>query len=173
MPLMDAPPRDVFWHRLCLLNIYATICYVHDIVLYVASRFRYNLLVLFSSRNGEIRIKNLTLARYVPTPENGSALVAVRSVAAKQSDLFVVEDVHRLVRRRPDDSGHCVAEMLVQLFDYLYARHRQLVFTATVGPRGLAQLPARLVSRLSCGLVVGLQPMQAASRLALLQDKAQ
>jgi chromosomal replication initiator protein len=37
----------------------------------------------------------------------------------------------------------------------------------------IVHLPARLVSRLGCGLVVGLRPLQLSSRLALLQDKAQ
>src|SRR5207245_143897 len=53
------------------------------------------------------------------------------------------------------------------------ARQRQLVCTATVGPGQLTHLPARLVSRLSSGLVVGLEPLSAASRLAFLQDRAQ
>jgi chromosomal replication initiator protein len=44
--------------------------------------------------------------------------------------------------------------------------------TATVGPRQLA-LPERLLGRLVGGLVVGIEPLSAASRLRLLQDKAQ
>src|SRR5205823_3775662 len=75
-------------------------------------------------------------------------------LAAKQSDLFLVEDVHQL-RRGREPSGNSTTEALVQIFDYLYARQRQLVFTALVGPRELVHLPARLVSRLGCGLVVG------------------
>src|SRR5205807_6479050 len=93
--------------------------------------------------------------------------------AAKESNLFVVEDLQHLSGRRRDHAAPAASQMLESLFDYLYARQRQLVFTATVGPQGLLYLPARLVSRLGCGLVVGLQPMPRASRLALLQDKAQ
>ncbi len=85
-------------------------------------------------------------------------------VALRQSDLLVVEDLQHLPAR--------TAEALVQLLDDRIARQRQIVCTATVGPGQLAHLPARLVSRLGSGLVVGLQPLQATSRLALLQDKA-
>jgi chromosomal replication initiator protein len=93
--------------------------------------------------------------------------------AAKESNLFIVEDLQHLSERRRDNTGDTASQLLVQIFDYLWARQRQLVFTATVGPRGLRYLPARLLSRLGCGLVVGLQPLQMPSRLALLQDKAQ
>jgi chromosomal replication initiator protein len=91
--------------------------------------------------------------------------------AAKQSDLFIVEDLQRVNRQsRSDQPARAV---LLKIVDYLQARQRQLVFTATVGPRELGDLPARLVSRLSGGLVVGIRPLQFASRLALLQHKAQ
>jgi chromosomal replication initiator protein len=183
----------------------------------------------------------LTFARFVPTPENRSALAAVQQVAeylghdgsrsvpsplfvhgpagtgkshlvsalvadatrrsphllvnvlqardfeelarcqeqgddplesARQADLLVVEDLQHLGAR----GGHwlpAVQEAFVQVFDHRYARHLPMVFTATEGPGHLAALSARLISRLGCGLVVGLEPPQAASRLAILQDKAQ
>jgi chromosomal replication initiator protein len=85
-------------------------------------------------------------------------------LAARQSDLLVVEDLQHLAAK--------AAEPLVQLLDDRLARQRQLVFTATAGPGQLAPLPSRLASRLGSGLVVGLGPLQASSRLALLQDKA-
>jgi chromosomal replication initiator protein len=91
--------------------------------------------------------------------------------AAKQSDLFIVEDLQRLGGQQP--SGKIASEVLLAIFDHLQARRRQLVFTATVGPRDLEQLPARLLSRLGSGLVVGIRPLQLSSRLLLLQQKAQ
>jgi chromosomal replication initiator protein len=195
------------------------------------------------SADGENRIENLTFARFLSTPENDPALLAVRNLAAsvssgryrramnplyvhgpagvgkthlmaalvseatrqapqlivtiwqagdlegmaaaqentaeatdgllaaKQSDLLIVEDVQRVSRQSRSEQR--VSEMLLKIFDYLHARQRQLVFTATVGPRQLGDLPARLVSRLGGGLVVGIRPLQFASRLALLQYKAQ
>jgi chromosomal replication initiator protein len=82
-----------------------------------------------------------------------------------ECDVLVVEDVQHLPAR--------AAETLVQQFDDGLARRRQMVFTARVGPGRLTHLPARLTSRLASGLVVGLEPLSAASRLAFLQDRAQ
>jgi chromosomal replication initiator protein len=88
--------------------------------------------------------------------------------SARHSDLLVIEDLQHLSSR--------AWETLVQLFDFLYARGGQLVFTALTGPGQLGhrdeRFPARLTSRLACGLVVRLEPLQARSRLALLQDQA-
>jgi chromosomal replication initiator protein len=86
-------------------------------------------------------------------------------------DLFVLEDLQRWVPAasrltRP-------LEQFVQLFDQLQARECQMVFTATVGPGQLDGIPARLVHRLGSGLVVGIDPPGAQSRLKILQDKAQ
>ena len=80
------------------------------------------------------------------------------------ADLLIVEDLQHLPSRS--------ATTLATLFDDLEAAHCQMIFTAAVGPR-LLQLPARLTSRLASGLVVGLEPLQAASRLRILEDKAQ
>jgi chromosomal replication initiator protein len=88
---------------------------------------------------------------------------------ARHSDLIVVEDLQHLPLR--------AMEPLVQLLDDLQARQRQVLGTALSGPQHLAhrgeRFPARLTSRLACGLVVGLEPLQVPSRLALLQDRAQ
>jgi chromosomal replication initiator protein len=85
--------------------------------------------------------------------------------AAWHSDLLIVEGLQHLTDR--------TAEALAQLCDGRLARRQQMVFTATVGPAQLRQLPGRLTSRLGCGLVVGLEPLSPASRLAVLRDKAQ
>ena len=80
------------------------------------------------------------------------------------ADLLIVEDVQHLKAAR--------VEAWVQLIDERLARHQQMVFTANVGPRRLEHLPARLTSRLSCGLVAGLEPLSPKGRLAFLQDGA-
>jgi chromosomal replication initiator protein len=79
-------------------------------------------------------------------------------------DLLVVEDVQHLPARQ--------APAMTAALDALAARQVPVVLTATVGPRQLS-LPERLLSRLAGGLVVGLEPLSAASRLQVLNDKAQ
>ena len=90
---------------------------------------------------------------------------------AASCDLFILEDLQRLM---PSASrlAHPL-ERLVHFFDELQARERQMVFTATVGPGQLDGVPARLVDRLSSGLLVRIDAPSAASRLKILQDKAQ
>ncbi len=168
----------------------------------------------------------LTFARFVACPENRSALLAIKDLAActrsrrpvRTSPLFIhgaagsgkTHLMHALVdeltRACPDltisvlsaaelgdladlcqsdlvileDLQHVprgAAEPLVQALDDLAAYSRAVVCTAVVGPQNLSwrgePFPARLTSRLASGLVAGLEPLQAASRLAVLQDKAQ
>jgi chromosomal replication initiator protein len=193
-------------------------------------------------QTGEDRSLPLSFSRFVPTPENRSALQAMRDLAAGvcagrwqrvTNPLFihgpagtgkshlvnaVIEEVTRQAPQvvvsvfqacdlargasepassggEPDDAAAMEAcdllfiedlqhlrgrggqpanlETLVQAFDDRLARQRPMVFTANVGPGCLVNLSPRLVSRLSCGLVVGLELLQAPSRLALLQEKAQ
>jgi chromosomal replication initiator protein len=84
------------------------------------------------------------------------------------SDLLAVEDLQHLP---PASAGP-----LAQALDVLRARGRPVVCTASAGPQQLAprgeRLPARLVSRLAAGLVVGLEPLPAAGRLAVLEEGA-
>jgi chromosomal replication initiator protein len=128
-------------------------------------------------RRSKIEDRGSRIERQKGTPDRSqssilgppSSILSDPLEAARQSDLIVVEDLQHL-------PPHAV-EPLVQLLDYLGARRRQVVATALVGPQELAyrgvRFPARLTSRLAGGLVVGLEPLRAESRLALLQDKAQ
>jgi chromosomal replication initiator protein len=81
------------------------------------------------------------------------------------ADLIVVEDLQYLPR--------AATEALVQFVDQCRARERQLLVTAAVGPARLEQLPGRLSTRLSAGLVVRLDPLSPPSRLAFLRDRAE
>jgi chromosomal replication initiator protein len=81
----------------------------------------------------------------------------------EQADLLVVEDVQFLPGR--------AVEAFVRLIDRGLARQQQLVFTASVGPALLGDLPARVTSRLSSGLVVALSPFSPQSRLAYLRHR--
>jgi chromosomal replication initiator protein len=82
-----------------------------------------------------------------------------------EGNLLIVEDLQHL--------PPVAAATLVQVFDRCQAHEQQMVFTASVGPRQLGHLPARLTSRLACGLVVGLEPFGPSSRLAFLRDRAE
>ena len=84
---------------------------------------------------------------------------------ARECDLVIVEDVQHLPLR--------AATVLVRLIDHLRPRRRPVVVTASDGPARLTDLPARLTSRLSSGLVVGLEPLSAASRRTLLHGLAE
>ena len=88
---------------------------------------------------------------------------------ARDADLLVVEDLQHL--------SMAAADALVQAIDHLQARQRPVVVTGNAGPRQLVhrgqRLAARLTNRLAGGLVVALQALGAASRLALLQAQAQ
>jgi chromosomal replication initiator protein len=81
------------------------------------------------------------------------------------SDLLIVEDLQHLPARS--------AEAFAGVLDARSARREPTVLTATAGPARLTHLPARLTSRLISGLVVGLEPFAPASRLTVLEDKAQ
>jgi len=83
---------------------------------------------------------------------------------ARESDLLIIEDVQHLPER--------AIEPLVAILDDRRARGRQMILTASAGPGQLTRLPQRLTSRLAGGLVVGLEPLGSASRLAFLQDRA-
>jgi chromosomal replication initiator protein len=84
--------------------------------------------------------------------------------ALRKSDLLVVEDLQHLPA--------WAAETLAQLLDARQARHQQTVLTATAGPAQLAPLSGRLLSRVTAGLVVRLEPFAPAGRLRFLQDGA-
>jgi chromosomal replication initiator protein len=87
---------------------------------------------------------------------------------ARHSDLLLVEDLQHLP---PPSAG-----VLAQALDSRVARGQQVVCTAAAGPQELAhrgeRFPARLVSRLTAGLVVALEPLPAEGRLAVLADRA-
>jgi chromosomal replication initiator protein len=83
---------------------------------------------------------------------------------AWDADLLVVEDLQHLPAR--------VAPAFTRVLDTRLARGQQTVLTAGCGPGQLVHLPVRLTSRLASGLVVGIEPLAPASRLAYLRDRA-
>jgi len=100
-----------------------------------------------------------TFAAHSGSEESGQVLESVR-----QSDALVVEDLQYLSRR--------AAGLFSLILDECLDRSCQVVITANAGPARL-DLLARILSRLAGGLVVGLEPLQAPSRLQILLDLAQ
>jgi chromosomal replication initiator protein len=81
------------------------------------------------------------------------------------ADLLVLEDLQHLPYRS--------VEGLVRRLNERWANTRPTVVTASAGPRHLPAFSERLRSRLTAGLVVGLEPFAEASRRAILGDQAQ
>jgi len=109
------------------------------------------------------------IINWLPAREFGPLLGCQESGAegrrlADEVDLLIVEDLHHLAERWADP--------LADVLDNLKSRHVPTIFTASMGPRFLP-FSGRLISRLTSGLVVGLEMMQASSRLKFLQAKAQ
>lgn len=79
-------------------------------------------------------------------------------------DLLILEDLHHL----PTSA----TETICQILDRRGRYRRPTVLTSAAGPAGLKPLPHRLTSRLSAGLVIGLEPVSTESRRVLLHELA-
>lgn len=83
---------------------------------------------------------------------------------ARGCDLLIVEDLQHLPAR--------AAGAFAALLDHRAARGLTTLLTASRGPAELENLSARLASRLSGGLIVGLRPLGLASRRRFLKQRA-
>jgi len=101
------------------------------------------------------------LARVSSASDNEPSFV---DPSLRTCDLFVLEDLHQL----PAKASDAVCDLL----DSRAARRHATVITMNIGPSSLTHLPRRLTSRLTCGLVVPLEPLSAASRKKLLVSEA-
>jgi chromosomal replication initiator protein len=116
-----------------------------------------------------LRHSGRAIVSWLPAKELGPLLgpqepEAEGRLLADDVNLFIVEDLHHLALRWADP--------LAEVIDRLKGRQIPIILTALMGPRFLP-FPSRLISRLASGLVVGLETMQAPSRLKFLQVKAQ
>lgn len=122
------------------------------------------------TRSGPWRGQMLAAADLCPRkPETGPEGAPNPGLGPNEPDLLVVEDVQHL--------PPAATPTLQLLLDERRAYGCPTVLTATAGPRHLGQAkepwPGRLICRLAGGLVVGLDPLQAGSRLLLLAELAQ
>ena len=116
----------------------------------------------------ELVVTLLPASDLIPVPPDAGQDAENPLREARHSDLLVIEDLQHLPPRS--------AAGLARALDTLRTRGQQVVCTAAVGPQQLAHrgapFPARLTSRLAAGLVIGLEPLPAEGRLAVLEDKA-
>src|SRR5262245_22276284 len=75
----------------------------------------------------------------------------------RRCNLLILEDLQHLPARMIDS--------LVGTLDARQARRQPILVTANRGPAELPEIPARLVSRLAAGLVIGLEPLARDSRM--------
>jgi chromosomal replication initiator protein len=169
---MHRPPPRTFSRFVCTPENRSALAAVQDVAAQVGSRRARHLanplLLHGPAGTGKTHLVSAMVAEV--TRQRPDLAVSVMQAndfdgSEEDCDLLVVEDLQHLPA--------VAVEAFVQRVDYLHARQCPLVFTALAGPRHLPRLSARLASRLAGGLVVGLEPLAAPSRLAFLEDKAQ
>ena len=80
-------------------------------------------------------------------------------------DVLLLDDIHFLQGKEQTQ------EELFYTFNALHEKHAQMVFTCDRPIREIKNMAARLVSRLSNGLCIDLQPPSYETRVAILQKK--
>ncbi len=81
-------------------------------------------------------------------------------------DILLLDDVHYLVGKER------LQEEIFHIFNNLHDSGSQVVFTSDRPARDIPTLEERLVTRLSSGLVVDIQPPDLETRIAILKNKA-
>lgn len=83
-----------------------------------------------------------------------------------KTDMLLVDDIQ-------DIAGKSYTQQtLLHTLDDLLNTGKQIVMASTITPQDITSLDLRLQSRLSCGVVVEIQPPELETRLAILRQKA-
>ncbi|HTO71806.1 MAG TPA: chromosomal replication initiator protein DnaA [Myxococcota bacterium] len=90
----------------------------------------------------------------------------IRQRYRRQANLLILEDVQFLVGKRATQIE------LFHTLDHLIAHGRGVVFSADRGPAELDELDPKLRSRMASGLVARIAPPEAATRRAILRERA-
>ena len=78
-------------------------------------------------------------------------------------DLLLVDDVHRLAKKTQ------MQEEFFNLFNTLYDRHKQIVFTSDRQPCEISDIDKRLTTRFEAGVITEIGMLEYESRLAILK----
>src|SRR5689334_17813224 len=121
---------------------------------------------------------DVSLARFVVTPETRSAVHAVRRLAS--AVVAGRSAISPLVLHGPPGVGKTllVSSLFQAVSQATPPRTVRLLAAADLGsdgppdPARLTDLPPRLTNRFSAGLVIGMEPLSAASRRTLLHAMA-
>ena len=84
----------------------------------------------------------------------------------KKVDLLLVDDIQFMKKKEQTQ------EMFFHIFNHLYDKNKQIVFSSDVLPRDLGGLEKRLQSRLEWGLVADVHMPMLETKIAILKKKA-
>ncbi len=84
----------------------------------------------------------------------------------EQIDVLMIDDIHSLSNKERTQ------EELFHIFNILYEKEKQLIFTSDKKPEEIEGIKERLKTRLQWGLVVDIQPPDLETRIAILKKKA-
>ncbi|MCK5883411.1 MAG: chromosomal replication initiator protein DnaA [Bacteriovoracaceae bacterium] len=89
-----------------------------------------------------------------------------RKKYGEQIDVLMIDDIHSLSNKERTQ------EELFHIFNILYEKEKQLIFTSDKKPEEIEGIKERLKTRLQWGLVVDIQPPDLETRIAILKRKA-
>ena len=84
----------------------------------------------------------------------------------RKVDYLLFDDVQFIEKRESTE------EELFNTFDALYQDGKQVIFSSDKAPKDLGDIPERLVSRFSWGMIADIQPPDYETRVAILKNKA-
>jgi len=84
----------------------------------------------------------------------------------RKVDYLLFDDVQFIEKRESTEAE------LFNTFDALYQAGKQVIFSSDKAPKDLGDIPERLVSRFSWGMLADIQPPDYETRVAILKNKA-